>query len=669
MPKIYFHRWPSLLVLLCFLHSTVFAQVVQVWVSRYNGLDNLIDSVHCLALDGNGNVYVAGQTTTSTTQGDFVTVKYGPNGNVIWVSRFNSTFNLNDAATSIAVDASGNVYVAGWSNFSANSSAFTTVKYDPNGLQLWAHHYQGPVSLSNKATSLGLDGSGNVYITGGSAGAGSGDDIAAISYDAGGNVRWVTRYNGFENSHDYPNSIAVTASGNAYIAGRTIRLPGNQDYVTIKLNTIGVVQWVSTYDGLGNSSDEALDIGLDANEDVFVTGETFGAGTDYDVTTIKYEGITGRPLWLSRYNGLQNLKDQGTALDVDKQGDVYVTGFSYNNATFDYLTIKYNGLIGNQQWASRYNGPGNASDRAADIAVDEAGNSYITGASFGAGNEDYATISYDMNGVQRWVQRYNGPANGNDLGNSIEVDLSGNVYVTGQSQGGATSDDIATIKYAQPLPLKVSAGDNTTIYLGYGSSCVNLKAEATDGTPPYSYKWSPGGETAAQTSVCPTATTTYTVTVTDAFGFTASDDVTVTVIDVRCGKNNVMVCHNGQSLCVASNSVAYHLNHGDALGQCVSPGIQSSDPGMAISMLNTPNPFSNITRIQYDVPEDGKVLIKVFDEIGREVSVLVNAERKAGVYSVNFNASAFDKRIFFYRMTLSTKNRLFVKTGKMLRIK
>ncbi|MBE0433897.1 SBBP repeat-containing protein, partial [candidate division WOR-3 bacterium] len=99
-------------------------------------------------------------------------------------------------------------------------------------------------------------------------------------------------------------------------------------------------------------------------------------------------------------------------------------------------------------WVGRYNGPGNDYDEATSLAVDEQGNVYVTGSSIGSGTSlDYATIKYDSAGVEQWVQRYNGPANGDDWATSLAVDGQGNVYVTGPSIGSGTSLDYATIKY------------------------------------------------------------------------------------------------------------------------------------------------------------------------------------------------------------------------------
>ncbi|MBK8552294.1 MAG: SBBP repeat-containing protein [Ignavibacteria bacterium] len=147
--------------------------------------------------------------------------------------------------------------------------------------------------------------------------------------------------------------------------------------------------------------------------------------------------------WVSRYNGPGNSKDYANASAADNSGNFYVTGYSEDRGgNKDYVTIKYNSS-GIQQWLARYNAPGDDWDVANKIAIDESGNVYVTGMSAKNVTGDYATIKYSPAGIQQWVSRYTSTGGLSDENaTAIAVDGSGNVYVTGHSSG-----DYATIKY------------------------------------------------------------------------------------------------------------------------------------------------------------------------------------------------------------------------------
>lgn len=152
--------------------------------------------------------------------------------------------------------------------------------------------------------------------------------------------------------------------------------------------------------------------------------------------------------WIQIYNGPGNGDDEGKSMVVDGSGNVYITGTSLGSGTGnDYATIKYNSS-GDQMWIQRYNGPGDCG--ANSIALDSSGNVYVTGGSLDiATNYDFATVKYNSSGVQQWIRRYNGLlGNGYDIGTNIAVDRTGNVYVTGTGNGNLNGEyDIVSLKY------------------------------------------------------------------------------------------------------------------------------------------------------------------------------------------------------------------------------
>jgi hypothetical protein len=307
-------------------------------------------------------------------------------------------------------------------------------------------------------SALAVDGSGNVYVTGRSKGCCSDFDLATVKYSSDGGTTWEQRYNGPANDNDDANAIAVDGSGDVYVTGYAVGSGTYSDYVTIKYSSEGGT-W-RTYDGPADSTDYGQALAIDGSGNVYVTGFSIGSGTSNDYATIKYLA-NGDTAWVRRYNGPVDGLDLAMAIAADNSGNVYVTGYSEGSGTGqDWATIKYL-ANGDTAWVRRYNGPGNGSDQSNAIAIDGSGNVYVTGASTGSGTGyDFTTVKYLANGDSGWVMRYNGPAGGDEASGYIAVDDSGNVYVTGWSQGGGGDNDYCTIKYVQtPSKVKDETGD------------------------------------------------------------------------------------------------------------------------------------------------------------------------------------------------------------------
>lgn len=362
----------------------------------------------------------------------------------------------------IAVDAAGNVYVAGARGLEVyrdedERSDFLTIKYGPYGNELWWARYTGPGNLDDIVTALALDGSGNVYITGYSHVTTTLTEYVTIKYDTNGNLQWITRYSGPGSSTNVPSAIAVDISSNVYVTGHGDG-PDFYDYVTVKYDADGNELWVSRYNH--EIYDVAVALALDSVGNVYVTGHSDRLGYDPqdldgfrytdDYVTVKYDH-DGNELWVAVYGGMErgfSLNDSPSKMAVDGAGNVFVTGNSSNYYTGSGYgaVIKYD-TDGNQQWENRFQG-----QVIGPLSLDPTGNVYVTGTGIDPSTgADYITTKFDSNGKILWTARFNGLANdtiyNDDTPKAIAVDALGNVYVTGESDWTALRYGYATVKY------------------------------------------------------------------------------------------------------------------------------------------------------------------------------------------------------------------------------
>jgi len=356
----------------------------QLWVARYGGPGDGDNTATALAVDHEGNSYVTGQSTSREGDLDYATVKYNSEGREIWVARYNGPGNNVDGADALAVDSEGNVYVTGNSRGNKGHDDYATIKYDSQGNELWVARYD-----DGSSTALAVDAVGNVYVTGFSR---AGDDLhyATVKYDSNGNQLWASTYNAPEGEQDIAYALVVDNMGNVFVTGRSIST--NYDYATVKYDSQGNELWVARYNGSANRGDQATSLAVDTDGNVYVTGRSDNENRDRDYTTLKYD-TDGKLLWETRYTGEDNGDNMAEALAVDADGNVYITGQSQGeDGDWDYATVKYNSN-GRQLWASRYNGPGNSLDRATSLAIDSEGNIYVTGSSGGAAGIPITTQS------------------------------------------------------------------------------------------------------------------------------------------------------------------------------------------------------------------------------------------------------------------------------------
>ncbi len=373
-----------------------FAQLNFYWANKYNGTGDYSDKIKASTIDNSGNIYLAGFTMT-TNHHDMLVIKLNSTGDTLWTRTYNGFDNSEDEANDIAVDALGNVYTTGYANNDTTGEDFVTLKYSATGQLLWSAVFNDPFGDDDKASSIVLDGSGNVYVTG-----------------------------------------TTTKSSDKT----------NEDYCTIKYNSAGLQQWATAFVGPGGGTDRAVKVVVDASGNPIVTGRCYN-GLDDDWVTIKYNTNTGAAIWTNFLDFIKN--DRAENMTIDASGNVYVTGRA-RDINYDVATRKID-ANGNTLWTKFYAGAGD--DRGRAIAVDATGNVYVAGeidlnASSVVDLFDIFTLKYNSAGVQQWVKTYNGTGSGDDIANDLTLANSGEVIVVGYTDvaaGTAIDLDYVTIKY------------------------------------------------------------------------------------------------------------------------------------------------------------------------------------------------------------------------------
>jgi uncharacterized delta-60 repeat protein len=410
-------------------------------------------------VDSAGNIYLTSASDGLVTNDDIVTLKYDPDGQMVWQAVYNGSDSQPDRPYGMAVDESGYVYVTGRSNTNNNSFDMVTIKYDADGNELWVNQYDGSGS-GDIGHSIATDRYGNAYVAGKTTSDETGSDFIVIKYHSDGLMDWIQRQYYIRDGSDEATDIAVDNEGYVYATGRAgYSEPCGYFYLTMKYDNDGNVQWASRYSsGIESHECYARAIAVDGEGNTIVTGVCTGMiSYGWDMVTVKYSP-TGQELWVARYDGPINATDNVEEVLVDVNGYIYIVGSSYGEGTgLDIITIKY-APDGTEEWIARYDGPvGGEEDEGKDIAIDIEGNVYVTGFSdwldFGY-NSNYTTIMYNSEGVEQWVMSYETFAEDNDHANAIGVDATGDVIVTGWSDWSGTGSyqwDITTIKYSEPL--------------------------------------------------------------------------------------------------------------------------------------------------------------------------------------------------------------------------
>jgi sugar lactone lactonase YvrE len=267
----------------------------QRWVKRYNGPGNGFDVAHAVGTSPDGStVFVTGSSDESKAISDYATVAYtASTGTKLWVRRYDGPENDVDSASALATTPDGStLFVTGWS-YGSTDSDYATLAYDAStGTKLWVRRYNGPGDFFDfvRAIRVSPDGS-TVFVTGWSYTSQTNSDYATLAYDASTGTRlWLKRYNAPGGAEDSPNALGVSPDGSTVFVTGSSWGGSNYDFATVAMSaSTGTSLWVKRYNGPGDGFDSSEDLGVAPDGSaVYVTGESYGSSS-YDYATAAYD--------------------------------------------------------------------------------------------------------------------------------------------------------------------------------------------------------------------------------------------------------------------------------------------------------------------------------------------------------------------------------------------
>ncbi len=311
----------------------------------------------------------------------------------------------------------------------------------------WAVRHSSTGDRTDSAERMAVDKDGNVYVVGSGPGPSGNTDILLVKYTTNGQLLWSQYFNGIDNRADQATALAIGSNGTVVVAGRSMNAAGDDDAVVIRFDPVtGAPMWSSVFNGDGRGTDAAVDVAVDGTGNVLVVATSKGAGNNKtDVVTRKLEGGTGATVWRHGWDG-GSTEDAAVGLALDASGNVLVSGWTARTS-IDLVTFKLGNVKGELLWAALYDAPAGLADTALDITAGADGDAVVAVATqVAGGTTDYAVLRFrGSDGARLWASRYNGPGNYVDVPQGVLVGAAGDVFVTGYSDDLLRSAEVATL--------------------------------------------------------------------------------------------------------------------------------------------------------------------------------------------------------------------------------
>ncbi|MEK7475414.1 MAG: kelch repeat-containing protein [Candidatus Coatesbacteria bacterium] len=380
-----------------------------------------------------------------------------------WEQTYNSPGNLDDQANGVAIAPDGSIVVVGTEDRTdvGRSNDILIRKYDSAGSLQWTRSSNGPGNFGDYGLGSAIDAGGNIFVVANSdrSDIGHSYDWLIMKWDAGGTLQWSVTCNLVGNSWDNACDIAVDASGSVYAVGMSA-VPG-RDWHVIKFAPLdGAIVWHDVYNY--GSNDYPQSVAVDPSGDIVVAGyvgDWSGAGL---ISAVRKYTAGGDLVWtMTRSTGNENGYG-GVA--VDSTGTIACLGSEIRGdlgQSRNWFLQTY-GATGATQWLATYNSPANGDDGLEgnrNVAVD-AENSivavgYETRTDLGQG-KNWLVRRYNPAGVLQWSMTYDGAAHGDDTAGGVAYGADGSIVVVGYEAVAGQGKNWAVRKYA---PVVVPDGD------------------------------------------------------------------------------------------------------------------------------------------------------------------------------------------------------------------
>ena len=345
----------------------------------------------------------------NTVNGDDCTADCMNGQQLAWVDTHDQG-NGTDCAEGIAVDGEGNVIVAGFVLTGNQGENIWVRKYSPGGEVLWTETVDGPGGGDDRARGVAANAAGEIVVTGFVSGNGmQGRNLWVRGYDAGGGAMWTDPVDGPMGGDDQGYGVAATDDG-WVVSGEIFVGVNDTDMWLRRYDAAGAEVWTQMHAGQAEALDSGRDVDVGPSGEIVVTGWETDKADGRTAWTRKYDA-TGAAQWTARYNGGSPNGNQGNGVAVGADGSVTVAGTSRVGSDPTLYWNQGYDADGNEVW-TKFVGEFTTSPaigRGAAAGQDGQFSTVGSSTDQGAAAAKIRLVRYDATGDQLWQQGFTGP--------------------------------------------------------------------------------------------------------------------------------------------------------------------------------------------------------------------------------------------------------------------